>query len=81
MSVVYTIATTWGVLALVIVALLIAMPGRPQRNTIGWAKRHEEPIPYVPVKLVDEFDAIIEYSYPQHRVEQAFRAGPFGGAK
>lgn len=76
MSIVYTIATAWAVLALVIVALLIARP-RPQRNTIGWALRHDEPIPLVPVDA--EFDGIIAASYPQDRVQQAFRAGPFGG--
>lgn len=70
MFILYTIAITWAVLALVIVALLIASPGRPERNQIK-----------VRIDEAAEFEAIVAVSYPQHRVEQAFRSGPFGGAK
>lgn len=80
MSVIYTIATAWAVLAVVIVALLIASPSRPERNTIAWTQRHMEPIPYVPTERA-EFDSIVAASYPQERVEQAFRSGPFGGTR
>lgn len=71
----YITATVVGLLAFVAMACITATPSRRKRES--WPAQ-DVPIPLVPV---DEFEAIVARSYPQARVEQAFRAGPFGGAK